>query len=89
MLFVVPGLRSLVTDDGAVILDVERNLSVSVNATGAYIWNRLTLGQSVDDIAGGLQSATGASPTQVQEDVAFFITELKKTGLITETQLQR
>jgi hypothetical protein len=81
-----PHLSSLVTPDGAVILDAKRNVVITVNTVGGYIWSRLQNGKSLDSIVHDLIQDTGTDPTTVKRDVCEFIGNLTTNHLVTPVQ---
>lgn len=74
-------LRSIVDHDGAVILDINNDQFFSLNPVGAYIWERLLAGKSLDSIATSLAEETGAELTRVMLDLDEFVAELKDKHL--------
>ena len=78
-----PHLRSVVDQDGAVILDIERNSMLTINSTGGYVWERLQQGVQIEEIIRNLASETGADPATVDRDVHEFLDELKSRHLLT------
>jgi len=75
-------LRSVVDQDGAVILDMERNVMSTLNPTGGYVWDGLQRGKTVDDIISDLARETGTDVVIVDHDVRGFIEELKSKHLL-------
>jgi hypothetical protein len=84
-----PEVRSIVDQDGAVILDLRYETMLILNATGGYIWERLRQGQLVDEIIADLARDTGADRSVVEPDVAAFMEELKTRRLLPEFQPRR
>ncbi|WP_263356662.1 PqqD family protein [Acidicapsa ligni] len=82
MIAVRPNLRSVVDHDGAIILDIDRDLFISMNPIGAYIWERLVKGDTSEDIAATIASDTGSNISIVSADVAEFMADLKDKHLI-------
>lgn len=78
-----PNLRSVVDQDGAVILDIERDSMLTINSTGRYVWERLHEGKQTEEIIRELASETGADPETVDRDVHAFLDELKSKHLLT------
>ncbi len=76
-------LRSVVDQDGAVILDIERDSMLTLNSTGGYVWERLKQGKLIDEIVDELASETGADRMTVDSDVRSFLDELKSKHLLT------
>ena len=66
-------LRSVVDHDGAVILDSSRNAMTILDATGAYIWQRLNRGVPLDAIVAELARDTGVDEQMVAKDVDAFM----------------
>jgi hypothetical protein len=77
-------LRSVVDHDGAVILDSSRNAMTILDATGAYIWQRLNRGMPLDAIVAELARDTGVDEQMVAKDVDAFMEQLKSKHLVTD-----
>lgn len=75
-------LRTVTDQDGAAILDIERGLISTLNATGAYVWQGLQRGESLDTIVDNLAHETGEDSLLVGRDVRQFVGELKQKGLL-------
>jgi hypothetical protein len=82
MITVTPNLRSIVDHDGAVILDISRNSMTALDTIGAYVWDRLGKGLSVDAIVAELARDTGADKDMVAKDVDEFMEQLKSRHLV-------
>jgi hypothetical protein len=79
-----PPLRSIVDHDGAVILDIEHDSMLTLNATGSYIWQRLQEGKLVEEIVADLARDTGIEPTIVDRDVREFLEDLKSRHVLAD-----
>jgi coenzyme PQQ synthesis protein D (PqqD) len=77
-----PELRSLVTPDGAMILNILSDEIITLNATGGYIWARLQDGMTLDQIIASLATETGHDPVAVAEDVREFIAQIAEKHLV-------
>jgi len=77
-----PNLRSIVNDDGAVILDIERDSISTLNPTGAYVWQGLQRGELLETIIANLARDTGEEFLLVERDVREFIEDLKQKRLL-------
>jgi hypothetical protein len=75
-------LHSIIDHDGAVILDVPRNAITTLDATGAYIWERLQRGLQEDAVVAELAHDTGADESVVAKDVREFMEQLKSRHLV-------
>jgi hypothetical protein len=78
----LPHLRSVVSQDGAIILDIKNNTLLTLNPTGGYIWARLRQGKCLDDIICDLARDTGMALAVVERDVDHFLEELKSKGVL-------
>lgn len=70
--------RTVVNDDGAVVLDTTLGTISALNRTGSYIWQALQRGESFEAIVAGLVRETGAAQDLVQSDVREFLEELEQ-----------
>lgn len=77
-------LRSVVTRDGATILDMEQDLMIALNPSGAVVWQGLENGESVEAIAERMASQAGADRSIVEADVRAFMEELRGERLISD-----
>jgi len=82
-------LRSVVDQDGAVILDIKHDTMLTLNSTGGYIWQRLQQGKLVDEIVCELSRDTGVDLAVVDRDVHNFLEQLKAKHLLTEAERDR
>ena len=74
-------LRVIVNQDGAAILDIKGGTIVTLNGTGAYVWQELERGEDLDTIVEALTRETGEQIETVRVDVADFIEALKARDL--------
>jgi hypothetical protein len=77
-----PHLQSVVDQDGAVILDTELGSISTLNPSGAYVWQRLQRGDSVETIIANLARDVGAEFAMVERDVHEFVQDLKHRRLL-------
>ena len=75
-------VRSSITDDGVVLLDIASGRIFSSNAIGARIWRGLEGGEAVDAIVDRIAAETGAERAVVDRDAARFIEALEARGLV-------
>jgi hypothetical protein len=78
-----PDLRSRVTPDGAMILDIAADEVITLNATGGFIWARLGEGKTIDEIVENLAKEAGHDPALVAIDVRAFVEQLAAKDLVT------
>jgi hypothetical protein len=74
-------LHTVVDQDGAAILDIERGLITTLNPTGAYVWQGLQHGETLEKIAANLSRETGEDSLVVDRDVHQFFEDLEENHL--------
>lgn len=74
--------RTMANKDGAAILDAYSGRIITLNPTGAFVWQALQRGDSVETIAADLVRETGAELDVVQHGIATFLSELKEQRLV-------
>ena len=55
---------------------------ITVNATGAYIWELLENEQTVESLTEALLARYDVTEAQAEEDIKTFLLELENTGAI-------
>ena len=75
-------LRTIVNQDGAAVLDTKLGSISTLNATGAYVWQGLERGDSVETIAANLARETGERLEVVERDVLEFAESLRAQHLL-------
>lgn len=78
-------VRSNVSDDGVILLDIQTGQIFSANRIGARIWEELARGRSLADIAGRIASETGADRATVEADVRAFVNVLVARALVADS----
>jgi hypothetical protein len=76
-------LRTIVNQDGAVILNSTAGTITTLNSTGAFVWQGLERGESADVIAQNLARDTGEEVAVIRNDLLGFIDSMKKAKLPT------
>ncbi len=75
-------LHSVVDQDGAAILDIDRGLISTLNATGAYVWQGLERGEPLETIIANLARETGEDALVIDRDVRGFLDSLNQKHLL-------
>ena len=75
-------IRWTIQKDGAVLLNVESGLMYSVNEVGSLIWERLSQGVGLDEIATSIADGFGISIEDARNDVRSFVGDLLLKRLI-------
>ena len=86
MLIPVPHVRSVVDEDGTVILDMRLDMMLTLNPTAGYIWDRLKQGKIIDEIIRDLSADTGIDIVVVERDVHEFLEQLKAKHVLVEAE---
>ena len=75
-------LRTVANQDGAAILDTRLGTILTLNFTGAYVWQALGRGEAPETIAMDLSAETGEQLDSIERDVREFIEALKEQHLL-------
>jgi hypothetical protein len=75
-------LRTVISRDGAVLLDVDQGKIVRCNHTGATIVELLTRSFDEEQITAEVSRLYDISPGSVNVDVQAFLTSLESQGLL-------
>ena len=76
-------VRSVVTEEGAVLMDIQSGSMFTVNMIGGFIWQRLAAGRSIEQIAADVSmECRAANQQEVLVDVGDFAQELEDKRLI-------
>lgn len=75
-------LRIIVNEDGAAVLDTKLGSIATLNSTGAYVWQGLDRGESLNAIVANLSRETGEQPEVVERDVRDFVETLRTRQLL-------
>lgn len=65
-----------------VLLDVDSGTALRLNATGAWIWERLEQPRSVEELARGLAERFGIEEPRALGDVVAFAREMTRRQLL-------
>jgi hypothetical protein len=75
-------LRSIVDENGAVILDISANRMVNLNVTGGYVWDKLRQGKSIIEVAQELSRESHREIDEIERDVREFVDQLISKRLL-------
>ena len=75
-------VRTTITQDGAVLMNIKGGHMVTLNPIGSIIWQQLTDGHSPAQIAARLASEFGIPREQASADVSEFLEQLEAQHLI-------
>ena len=75
-------VRSMIDEDGAVLLDLRAGKYYSLNGVAANVWTRAEKGLDKNVILEQLATLYGVSEDQIQTDVDELVSGLEKKGLV-------
>lgn len=75
-------IRTTITQDGAVLMNIKGGSMLTLNPTGSIIWQQLRDGRSPEQIADRLASEFGIPREQACADVNEFLEQLEAQHLI-------
>lgn len=75
-------IKSVVSPDGAILLDTRAGRLVGLNPTGAVIWDRLRAGADAEQITGELAACYDVDRDRARADVLGVIAAMLDRGLI-------
>ena len=76
-------VRSMVNQDGGVVLDIERGMMLSLNVSGSKIWTKVQQNLSVDQIVEEISSEFDIPRETARQDVHAFLHSLQDHMLVT------
>jgi len=79
---VANGVRALVSSEGAVLRDMRRDSTFSLNPLGASVWKLLQQGRSVDQIIDQICVDYKAPRETIEQDVRAFLETLESHKLV-------
>ena len=83
-LHIPSSVKETASEDGAVLLDVERGICFSLNFIGLKIWELLKKGYDQAQIVDTLQKDYSITREQLQDDVRQFMQELESSKLLVD-----
>ena len=82
---VSPDVRATSTEDGSVLLDINKGLCYSLNAVAAHIWLAIETcpaGISLEGIVGALETHFKISHDQLKADTVECLEKLQRLSLV-------
>jgi hypothetical protein len=77
-----PNVRSIINQDGGILLDIEHGTMISLNVSASQIWKKLQLNIPPDQIAREISVEFQISTETARHDVQEFIDNLQKHELL-------
>jgi len=85
MWLISPEVRTTYSEDGAVLLDINKGLCYSLNPVAARIWvtiEKSQAGISLDGIVGALETHFNVPRHQLGGDIEEYLSKLEHMGLV-------
>lgn len=89
MLATKSGLKSLITPQGAMILNIDADELSTLNERGGYVWGLLLEGKTTEQIVADLARETGVDPTVIAADMNEFLEQLAERKLVSFQEVER
>lgn len=86
MVKLAPDLRSIVNNDGGVVLNNAHNQITTLDAMGGYIWRQLENGISEEALIEHLVAETGEATEVVKRDVQELLGDLAYRHLVVDAE---
>jgi hypothetical protein len=64
-------------EESVIVLDLHNSTYLSINGTGAVIWQQLVLGATVDDMIRSVTDQFDVEPDVAHADIKAFVDELR------------
>jgi len=80
-----PEVRATYSEDGAVLLDINKGLCYSLNPVAARVWVTIETSQAgitLDGIVGALETHFEVPRHKLGDDIAKYLTKLEDMGLV-------
>jgi hypothetical protein len=81
----VAHVRSNISDDGLILLDIRSGRIFSANAIAARIWSGLERGVPLNEIVNRIAIETNTDPAIIARDAASFLDMLSVRSLVEES----
>lgn len=75
-------VRSIVTDDGGVVLNVDTGIYYSLNRIGTVVWNAVKQGEGEEEMVAHILGILSVPSDRVRRDVQSFLNRLSELHLI-------
>jgi hypothetical protein len=79
-----PSVRSVFSEDGAVVMEIKQGLMYTSNPVGGRIFELLSQGQTPEQVVATVSRECDVEPAMVHRDLEGFLEELSSYGLISQ-----
>ena len=84
ILSIPPQVMSRLVDDETVLLDLESGMYFGLDGVGKRIWDSVTEGRSIGEIAEIISAEYEVDEARAQADVVAFTSDLVERGLLVQ-----
>jgi hypothetical protein len=84
ILSIPPQVMSRLVDDETVLLDLESGMYFGLDGVGKRIWDSVTEGRSIGEIAAVITAEYEVDEVRAQADVIAFTSDLVERGLLVQ-----
>ena len=77
-----PHVRSMIDEDGAILLDLKAGKYYSLNSVAAALWTRAEQDMDEEQILDELETLYRVGPEQLEADIRELVIGLEKKGLV-------
>ncbi len=81
---IAPSVRSVFSQDGAVVMEIKQGMMYTSNPVGGRIFELLSQGHSPDQVVGMISNECNVEQEMVRHDLETFLEQLRSYGLITQ-----
>jgi Coenzyme PQQ synthesis protein D (PqqD) len=82
-------IRETINADGAVLLDIDQGICLSINSVGTRIWRMIKEGHPLDEIAESLLQEYEVSREVIMQDISDFVRQLEANHLVDDGKPSR
>jgi hypothetical protein len=79
---IAPSVRSVFSQDGAVLMEIKQGMMFTSNPVGGRILELVSQGASAHDVVETISRECDAPPETVRQDLAAFVEQLRSYGII-------
>jgi hypothetical protein len=79
---IAPSVRSVFSQDGAVLMEIKQGLMYTSNPVGGRILELLSQGSSPEQVVESVSCECEVEPEMVRKDLEAFIEQLRSYGIV-------
>ena len=79
---IAPSVRSVFSQDGAVLMEIKQGLMYTSNPVGGRILELLSQGNSAEQVVESISRECEVEPEMVRKDLETFVEQLRSYGIV-------